>query len=229
MRIAIYFTPLPSSLLHRLGSEWLGRNAWTGESVIQPEIQDLAVMTESPRRYGFHATLKPPFTLDDGVTEDHLKEAIERLCSQETSFEVRPRVGNMDGFLALVFDQPSGALQRIAERCVTELDCFRRPPSEAELARRRKTPLTIRQEAFLQQWGYPYVLEEFRFHMTLSGQLAPEALAPLVAAASFHFAPVLSKPVMIDGLTLFTEVEPGAPFTAIQHFPFQTPSPESAR
>ena len=40
------------------------------------------------------------------------------------------------------------------------------------------------------------------------------------AAAVEHFAPVLDTPVLIDGLALFEEPAPGAPFLATRHFPF---------
>ena len=39
-----------------------------------------------------------------------------------------------------------------------------------------KSGLTDRQEALLTQWGYPYVMEEFRFHITLTGALDPAHL-----------------------------------------------------
>ena len=40
------------------------------------------------------------------------------------------------------------------------------------MARRLAQPLTARQSAALDRYGYPYVHEDFRFHMTLSGSLA---------------------------------------------------------
>jgi hypothetical protein len=83
------------------------------------------------------------------------------------SLEVR-RLG---GFIAVVPTEPSAALADLAAATVAALDPFRAPPSEAELARRRKARLSDRQEALLMKWGYPYVMEEFRFHLTLTGRL----------------------------------------------------------
>ena len=51
---------------------------------------------------------------------------------------------------------------------------FARPPGAAELERRRKAGLSAAQEKMLLRWGYPYVLDEFRFHLTLTGRLQPE-------------------------------------------------------
>lgn len=39
----------------------------------------------------------------------------------------------------------------------------------AGLARRRERPLSPQQEIYLARWGYPYVLEEFRFHWRANG------------------------------------------------------------
>ena len=82
-----------------------------------------------------------------------------------------------------------------------ELDDFRAPPSEPELARRRKANLSATQEALLTQWGYPYVMEEFRFHITLSGRLGRDAEATMAALAP-HITPLLPRPFVVDSLTL---------------------------
>lgn len=228
MRFAVYFAPNPSSHLHRLGSEWLGRDAWTGNPVVQPEVQGLATMTESPRRYGFHATLKPPFVLDPGVVAANLYEAMTGLAGKEAKIKITLRVDRIDGFLALIPDRPVPALGRLAARCVMELDGLRKPATPAELARRRLATLTPRQEEHLQRWGYPYVLDDFYFHMTLSDRLSPDRSHDLQAAAIAHFSDALSEAIIIDGLSLFIETEPGTPFVAVQHFPFSSALTESA-
>jgi phosphonate metabolism protein PhnN/1,5-bisphosphokinase (PRPP-forming) len=146
--------------------------------------------------------------------------ACAALASDSAGFRVKLKVGLRDGFLALVPDGDPAPLHILAARCVRELDGFRRPLSEEELARRRKVLLTARQDANLLRWGYPYVLDDFRFHMTLTERLEPGDAGRLVSAAQAHFATELGEPVMIDGLTLFQEPECGAPFLALRHFPF---------
>ena len=69
--------------------------------------------------------------------------------------------------------EPSAALQALADACVEQLDRFRAPPSDAELARRRRASLTPRQDAMLVRWGYPYVFDTWFFHMTLTRRLTP--------------------------------------------------------
>ena len=220
MRYAIYFAPQPGTDFHIVGSRWLGRDAFAGEAPEQPGVAGLTALTGEPRRYGFHATLKPPFTLRDTVHPEALLRAVAALAAGEHCFRVPLKVALLDRFLALVPRGPCAPLHRLADRAVRELDGFRCTPSAAELARRRSAGLSERQERHLLDWGYPYVLEDFRFHMTLTERLSATDVDRLEAAAVEHFAPVLAAPVLIDGLALFEEPAPGAPFLATRHFPF---------
>jgi putative phosphonate metabolism protein len=228
MRYAAYFAPAPGTPFNALGAAWLGRDAHTGECLAQPAQDGLEGLTAEPSRYGFHATLKPPFVLREGIGSEALLRAVAAIAASEAAIELKLKASVLDGFVALVPDGPSPPLAELAARCVRELDGFRRPPSPAELARRRKTPLTPRQEENLERWGYPYVFHDFRFHMTLTERLAPGQGEALAAAAEVHFAPVLAQPIAIDGLTLFQEAGAGDPFIAIRHFPFQAMAREAA-
>lgn len=228
MRHAIYFAPAPGTALHMLGSHWLGRDAFTGETLEQPAVAGLAAVTGDSRRYGFHATLKPPFALRDMVEPEALLRAVAALATEEKCFRVSLKVALLDRFLALVPRGPCEPLHRIADRAVRELDGFRRPASAEELARRRSAGLSERQERNLADWGYPYVFEDFRFHMTLTERLPATEVDRFEAAATEHFGPVLAAPVLIDGLALFAEPAPGAPFVATRHFPFPHSAAEVA-
>jgi hypothetical protein len=228
MRHAIYFAPPPDTLLHVLGSRWLGRDAVTGEVLEQPNVAGLAAVTGEPRRYGFHATMKPPFALRDTAHTEALLRALAALAAEERCMRVSLKVALLDRFLALVPRGPCEPLHRIADRAVRELDGFRAPPSDDELARRRSAGLSARQERHLADWGYPYVFEDFRFHMTLTERLPAAEVERFEAAAVEHFAPVLAAPVLIDGLALFEEPAPGAPFLATRHFPFPHSAAEVA-
>ena len=228
MRFAIYYAPPPGTVFHALGSHWLGRDAFSGEALEQPAAAGLSVATSDPRRYGFHATMKPPFALRNTVRPENLMCAIAALASQQRCFRVSLKVALLDRFLALVPRGPCVPLHRIAERAVCELDGFRCPPPEEDLVRRRSAGLSARQEKNLQDWGYPYVLDDFRFHMTLTERLPATEVERFEAAALEHFAPVLAAPVLIDGLALFEEPAPGAPFMATRHFPFPHSATEVA-
>lgn len=228
MRYAVYFAPPPGSPFHQLGSHWLGRDAFTGESLAQPAVPELPGLTGDPRRYGFHATLKPPFALLDTVSPESLLRAIAALAASEECFRVALKVALLDGFLALVPREPCEALNRIAGRAVRDLDGFRRLPAEQELLRRRSAGLSTRQEQHLLDWGYPYVFEDFRFHMTLTERISDADAARIAAGATEHFGTVLNAPVLVDGITLFEEAAPGAPFLVTRHFPFARSAAEVA-
>lgn len=219
MRYAIYYTPPEGDPLTRLAASWLGRDAFTGATSAPPAVApltaaEIAFHAAAARRYGFHATLKAPFRLAPGETERSLVAAFDAWCAAARPFEA-PRLvlKRLDGFMALVPAERSEALDRFAGDVVAAFDRFRAPLSDAEIERRNPDALTPAQLKNLHQWGYPYVFEAFRFHMTLTGRVA-EAEAPQVAAAiATHFGTALERPLAVGSLALFVEPEPGAPFT----------------
>lgn len=222
-RCAIYFAPAVGSTWHLRGSQWLGRDAASGAALPQPDVPGLAQarlqqLTAAPRRYGWHATLKAPFTLAPGRSLDDLRQALQALAGQVPRFALpllEPVL--LDGFLALCPASECAALDAIAATCVTQLQPLAAPLDEAELARRRAGGLSAREDALLQRWGYPWVLEAFRFHFSLTGPLegvgAPERQA-LLAAAQAQFGPL--APCAFDHLSLFVEPRKGADFQLLE-------------
>jgi putative phosphonate metabolism protein len=214
-RYAIYYLPPKDSPLAAFGSGWLGYDIESGGAVAQPDLPgiDLPAMTEEPRRYGFHATLKAPFALADGATEADLLAAATRFAAR-----TRPAAGPelvlaaIAGFLALVPDGPASDIARLAEDSVRGFDPLRRPPEPAELAKRAAAGLNPRQAAHLARWGYPYVLEEFRFHMTLTRRLAPTERPAVEGQLAARAAKVTGAPLVIADIALCRQ-EPGAAFT----------------
>lgn len=219
-RFAVYYAPQAKSLLHELGSAWLGRDALSGLRVPQPPVPDLERLTSEPRRYGFHATLKAPFRLAGGLSPASLAQALSALAAELSPLEL-PKLGlyRVGGFLALIPELRSEPLERFAARCVMALDGFRKPSAPEELARRRAMGLTPRQELHLVRWGYPYVFDEFRFHLTLSNPLTPLEAERLLPQARRHFAPVLGKELIVDALCLFRQPSPEAPFALRERLP----------
>jgi len=211
-RWAIYFAPPPGSELAAFGARWLGRDPWGGAAAQSPRP-----FVASPRRYGFHATLVAPFASPLG--HDELAPLVDRFAAGEAAFEVPAlRLAVLDGFVALVPGGPCPQLTDFATRCVEAFAPHRAPPGEAELARRRAAGLTPRQEELLRRWGYPYVMEEFRFHMTLSERLAEAARAPVLEELAPLAAPFAAQPLRVDAVTLFEEPAPGADFRALARF-----------
>lgn len=207
-RSAIYLAPRPGSALAGAAAEWFMpdpvRDKWLAE----------------PLRYGFHGTLKAPFRLADGMDFEALEQAVAilaRAIAPLPDIQLRPEI--LGSFIALVpraEDKP--ALQGLCDIVVRYFDRFRAPLSEAEIAKRRKAELTPEQDALMLRWGYPYVFDEFRFHMTLTGPLPEEEREPLLSLARNHFALALAEPMPVDRLWLFVEPSPGAFFRPLRHF-----------
>jgi putative phosphonate metabolism protein len=224
-RYAVYFAPNETTALWQAGCHWLGRDPRSGAELPQPEVdgwpaERITRITASPRMYGFHATLKPPFRLAAGRTVAQLASAVQELAARlQALFVPRLSVTSLDGFLAL---QPSGydaTLSMLADACVTELDSFRRPPSAEELQQRRVASLSPRQDELLALFGYPYVLDQFRFHMTLTERL-PRADANLLGPwLRDYLANALAVPLRCDDVCLFVQDGPGKAFVLLQRFP----------
>lgn len=219
-RYAVYFAPAPGTALARFGAAWLG---YAGAAVAQSAVQAigaerLRAITAEPRRYGFHATLKPPFFLADGSSPDALDEAVASLAQGVAAFAAPPlRLSRISGFLALTLSTPCPAMQELADRCVDALDRFRAPPSPAELDRRRRANLSPQQDMLLARWGYPYVMAEYRFHMTLTARLGAVEGAAVRAALAPLAAPLCAAPLAVDALSLFHQPSGEAPFRLVRH------------
>ncbi|TWG91279.1 putative phosphonate metabolism protein [Mesorhizobium sp. J18] len=218
MRFAIYFTPEKDHPLTRRAAQWLGRDAFSGEVLPSPAAgplspAEVAFQTAAARRYGFHATLKAPFRLAEGVSESELIGAVENFAqSQEPVCLPEITLRRLDGFFAILPSQGSAALANLAANVVTAFERFRAPLTAAEIERRNPDALTPGQLKNLHKWGYPYVFEEFRFHMTLTGRVAAAEQERVAKAIEGFFGPLLSGPLDVDGLAVFVESEPGAPF-----------------
>jgi putative phosphonate metabolism protein len=214
MRVALYYAPLPHDPLTALSSAWLGRDPITNAPVPQPAIEDIAAITAEPRSYGFHATLKPPMRLADGTTWNDFRNAVHATAATIAPFELPPlAVADLRGFLALRETVQCPPLQALADACVEQLDAFREPSSEDELARRRRANLSPEQDAMLLRWGYPYVFGTWFFHMTLTRRLSDTEKAAILPAAECWFAAALAGPRRVEDICLFTQTKPSAPFT----------------
>lgn len=195
----------PEGPLADFGAAWLGWDVARGTETPQLSLPGLHDITMTPRKYGFHATLKPPFRLMEGHTLKDLEDAAYDLANG-----LVPEISDgleltaLGRFLALTALGDTSALHRVAAACVRELDRFRAPSSEAELARRRKAGLSETHEALLAQWGYPYVMEAFRFHMTLTARLPQDDIAGWSAILQDHL-PDLPSPFVLDQIALCGE------------------------
>jgi putative phosphonate metabolism protein len=225
-RYAIYYLPKPDTLLYAMGVEWLGYDLERGAPVV-PRLPDAIPtdcwwrVTASPRRYGFHATLKPPFRLAQNQCLEELRAALAEFANTCQSFADRPlKLARLGEFQALIPLEPLEQLSQLAANCVTRFDHFRMPPGEPELTQRRHNGLSTRELEHLSRWGYPYVLDTWQFHMTLTSSL-PEPLGNLIYAhLQERLQPLWTEPLIVDSICLFQEPAPGAQFTLMERFPF---------
>jgi hypothetical protein len=212
-RVGIYYCPDEGDPLYAAGAAWLGRDPSRVDPIRQPDIPGIEEVTREARGYGFHATLKPPMRLAAGRSWSGLLTAVRQLADRIAPFQLPPlAVADLHGFLALRETAPCAPLRSLADACVEELDSYRAAPSEAELARRRQARLTEPQEAMLVRYGYPYVLDTWFFHMTLTRRLSAEAHAIWRPAAERYFAAAVSMPRVVTDLCLFTQANAGAAF-----------------
>lgn len=218
MRYALYFSPPKDDPLTGAASLWLGRDAFTGETYPAPAYEQLGQaeqfeLTADPRRYGFHATIKAPFALAASVTEKDLMAFAEDFAAGTPAFEIPELVlGQLGRFFALVPGSLHQPLQDFAAKVVKSFEPFRAALSEADIIRRNPEKLSDSQRANLQRWGYPYVMEDFGFHMTLSGQVPETRAAVMKTILAERFSGFTGRPLSISGLAVFLEETRGAPF-----------------
>ncbi|HHB80993.1 MAG TPA: DUF1045 domain-containing protein [Aliiroseovarius sp.] len=212
-RYAIYYAP-PEGPLAEFGARWLGWDPAVGQRREHPAIDGLSrpveVLTETPRKYGPHATLKPPFRLAPGSDFSAMRADLAAFAATQAPARADElALSRLGSFLALVPAGDSSEIATLAGGVVSALDHHRAPASPAELARRRAAGLSDNQEAMLARWGYPYVMDEFRFHVTLTGRLNPDEVEVVRTALAPVLAPILPKPFVIADLCLFGEDEAG--------------------
>lgn len=224
-RFALYYAPPRDSAWWQRGCAWLGRDPESGDALAPPQPVELerplAALTVAPARYGWHGTLVPPFRLADGVTPQALVAATQAWAERRARFDVAAEAATLGRFVAVRAADDAGAqaLQQLAGDALRALGSLRAAQTPAELAKRLDAPLTPRQRAYVETWGYPYVFDEFRFHMTLSDSLAD---APTLAALMHAWNAQMrdAGPLPVQGVAIYVEPQPGAPFELWQRVDF---------
>lgn len=228
IRLAIYYSPDPQSPLARAAAGWLGRDI--GEAVLpRPVVPGLAEarlieIIDAPFHYAFHGTIKPPFRLVPGVTVEEVAKRLKDFAAGRKPCILPPlELSCMHDFFCLRPSQPCPQLNTLAAQAVQCFDDFRQRPSPEELAKRRKAGLTPQQENMLLTWGYPYVMDEFRFHLTLTGKVRDEREKEILRRELHkRFPERILHDLPFAGLSLFLETG-GTPMRFVDFFPFCQP------
>jgi hypothetical protein len=228
-RYAIYYVPEEDSSVFETGNRWLGRDVRTN-AILKPDLpedinyDEWTKFTASPRRYGFHATLKPPFKLALEKTPQELRARLKEFTSHQKSFFISGfSVGRISSFLALLINPIGKDFPELAGKCVADFDDFRLPPTIGEIEARRHDGLTLQEQRNLEHWGYPYVLDTWKFHMTLTSSLQPVTGYTFQQHVTARFANHCNKRLSIESICLFEEIEAGFPFRLTERFPLGKP------
>jgi len=221
-RYAAYWAPAREHPLWRAGCDWLGRDPETGQPPASPRAR-----RERAAHYGLHATLKAPRRLADGVDASTFIRTLATLAHRSSAFDM-PALGVVDwgGFVALrpIVALPARhALRGLADACVRELEplCARPTAADAQ-ARERAHRLDAGHRDHLGRWGYPFVLERWAFHVTLSDpQRGADAVstARCLAHARRHFAAALREPLRCEAVSVFEQRDRDTPFTLACRLP----------
>jgi 2'-5' RNA ligase len=221
-RYAVYFSPSANSALEKFGQSVLCRTASSprttpASSSFSDQIRWLE-LTEKPAHYGFHATLKAPFELEDRQSPEDLLSAVADFAKAQSPLELTslyPR--SLDGFMALTLEYEIDALSQFAHSCVKCFEPFRKTLSDADIVRRKQQNLSSRQETLLLEYGYPYVADEFRFHLTLSGRLK-ESDADYETWVISEYERLVHQVPILDQIAIFTQADRQTPFVEVAKF-----------
>ena len=221
-RYALYLAP--SGPWQEQGSRWLGRCAETGAALERQPGMPAAAQewTRAPRHYGLHATLKPPFRLIAGAAPSDVDRAA---AAGGSAPRLRHRTGmrapaRVPGLATDRATRRAARIHALADAAVRELDPLRAPPTPEELAKRLRHPLAPAQHALLERWGYPYVFDQFTFHITLSEKLADAELRQAQACIARYADPLAGRPMPVDGVSVYVQPGPGEDFLAARHYRF---------
>ena len=233
-RFAIYLSPQPGSEgepLLQAAESWLGRSAIPGTTrpganVVEEEDRTkIDPVTANARRYGFHATIVAPFRIAEGHDPDDLETIVRALAARHRPFGLALRLARLPGgFFALIPLERFAPLHALEADAVRATAPLKAPLTDRERAHRHPDRLTSRQRRLLDVYGYPYVLDEFLAHFTLTARIPRDHADEVEVSLSRRFDALAHDGVEVDGLAIFVEPEPGAPFTQRRFVPFATGS-----
>ncbi|MGY4431065.1 hypothetical protein ACVWWO_003542 [Bradyrhizobium sp. F1.13.1] len=219
-RYAIYYTPAPEHPLTVAARTRLGRDAFAGCSPVASAGLEAAItnqirgaLTTAPRRSDLPATLKAPFRLKEGDSVEELERVLRAFVTAWPSCPIGPlKIDLLGGFFALVPANPTLALQGLASCIVEEFDRFRAPLSHGEFQRCLCSPLNEVETTRLLRWGYPYVFDHFRFHMTLTDFVLAESQPEVRRELATVLRDLALRRLQLNALSLFVQIHSGADF-----------------
>lgn len=224
-RYSVYFAPADETPLATFGQRTLRRDvAGKPFATFDNDYSDKHVaerLSATPAHYGFHATLKAPFSLNAESSESQLLADVEFFASQQSPIlldTLQPR--KLDGFAALTLEPDSLLVNQLASDCVERFERYRAPLREADIRRKLNAGLNELQRDYLNRYGYPYVKSEFRFHMTLTGKLDVSIDLPYTHWLEEQYRALVPSPPTLDRLAVFFQADRESAFVRMAEFEF---------
>jgi hypothetical protein len=208
VRYAIFYTPQPGTALSAFGRSWFGRvnDGATLEAFSDSGLSSAftRLPTAVSRYSGLHAVFKQPFALKSDTTAEALKARLFSFAQRRKPVATGPltlfRAGR---FLVLRPVRPAPALDWLAAQCVTTFDSFAAPMSETDREERGAAHHNDYQRLLLESYGDTNVLNEYRFHITLTGPLDNSHLERVAQALWPMIEEICADGVTVDALSLF--------------------------
>ena len=219
-RYAVYFVPAKDSALDRFGAGWFGRTSQREQErrLSVPGISDSERddLTRVPRIYGLHATLRPPFVLVETADSNDVERRVSSIARQTGAFEVPALVtGSTGGCLTLSLSHACAEVEQLAAYCLRELDELRRPQEGSDCERYRAYSLSEREQHLFARWGYPWVLDRFVFHFTLTSRINREKRERIARALAPQLDCIVGIPWLFDSISVLRQSEHGGVFVEI--------------
>lgn len=212
MRYAVYFCPAPASALAALGRDWLDTTLAPDGIPGLPRARWNALLADV-RRYGWHATLRSPFTLTSDHDLSDLRKALLTVAQSHAPMTIALRLSRLDSFIALRPTTECIAVDALAAACTEAVEPLRAPLAEPEFQHRVRA-LDAIETHYLQRYGYPYVFDRYRFHMTLSAPATIDEERALQRWLAMRAA--MLPTARIDALSICVEPSPGAAFEPLE-------------
>jgi len=221
-RYAIYYAPPKESNLEEFGRYWFGWDPINAKSINNKQrinylngfgIKNLKNIDKNvliAKKYGFHGTLIPPFKLNKNYSTNTLFKKTEEIAKKLKKFKFyKFKLKKINNFYAFVQNKKNNNINKLSNRLVRELFKFRSPLTKKEIDRRNPSKLSKLQLNILYKWGYPYLMSEFNFHMTLASEVTGNKLYLELKKIERNKEIILNEINNFDKIYIFGENQKG--------------------
>ena len=229
-RYAIYYAPPKESSLEEFGRYWFGWDPLNAKLINNKHrinylnrfgIKNLINIDKNvliPKKYGFHGTLIPPFKLNKNYSTNTLFKKTEDIAKKFKKFKFyKFKLKKINNFYAFVQNKKNNNINKLSNRLVRELFKFRSPLTKKEIDRRNPSKLSKLQLNILYKWGYPYIMSEFNFHMTLASEVTGNKLYFELKKIEKNKEIILNEINNFDKIYIFGENQKGM-FENLENF-----------